>query len=213
MASDTAGTGAGFPRFVLRVLILLFTRLVYRVRVLGAEHVPPSGGALLVPNHISYLDWIFLTAKIERPIRFLLETRYSENWLLGPVARSLGVIPVSREGGPRETLRALREAGAALDRGELVCIFAEGQITRIGVTLPFKRGMERVVRGRDIPILPVHLDRVWGSPLSRARGRLKLIRPIRTYPVTLSIGEHQHVTGGPAQDVQKRHHTDAEDEF
>lgn len=178
-----------FPLALMRFLVFALTRLLYRVRVVGGTNIPREGGALLVPNHVSYLDWLFLTAAIDRPIRFLLETSYAEHWFLRPFVRKIGAIPVSRSGSARATLGALAQAREALQRGELVCIFAEGHISRIGVTLPFKRGIERVLRGQTAPIIPVHLDRVWGTALSRKRGRLVLKPPVRIpYPVVLSIG-------------------------
>ena len=71
----------------------------------------------------------------------------------------LGAVPISSSGGPRVVIAALKNAGAYLDNGEVVCIFAEGQITRTGMMQPFQRGMERLVKGKDVPIIPVHLDR------------------------------------------------------
>jgi len=156
-------------------------------RVVGLDHLPASGGALLVPNHVSALDWLYLLGISPRPIRFLLERRYARHPMLRPFIRRLGSIPVSAGDAPRDILRALRAAGAALDDGELVCIFAEGQVTRIGVTLPFKRGVERVVRGRDVPIVPVHLDRAPRRLFGRRRSLP--LGPRRVPRVTISIGE------------------------
>lgn len=178
-----------FPQIPLRLFVWLQTRVFYRIRTVGIDQVPREGGALLVPNHVSYLDWLFLMAAVDRPVRFLLERSYAEHWFLRPFVKRIGAIAISSRGGPRETLRGLREAGECLDRGELVCIFAEGQITRIGVTLPFKRGIERVLRGRTTPVVPVHLDRLWGKPLSR-RGRRLVLRPPKRIPspILLSFG-------------------------
>jgi acyl-[acyl-carrier-protein]-phospholipid O-acyltransferase/long-chain-fatty-acid--[acyl-carrier-protein] ligase len=105
------------------------------------------------------------------------------------VLRWLQAIPISSEGGPRSILRALREAGKHLDEGNLVCIFAEGQITRTGMLNPFRRGLERIVKGRQVPIIPVHLDRVWGSIFSYSGRRFFWKLPERiAYPVTVSYG-------------------------
>src|SRR5271156_520551 len=99
-------------------------------------------------------------------------------------------IPISSELRPREMLHSLREATHAIKAGEVVCIFAEGQITRIGSLLPFRRGMERIMKGVDAPIVPVNLDGVWGSIFSFERGRFlwKMPRSI-PYPVTVSFGK------------------------
>ncbi|MFY9690703.1 MAG: AMP-binding protein, partial [Candidatus Acidiferrales bacterium] len=107
-----------------------------------------------------------------------------------PFAKLMGVIPISSELRPREMLHALRAASDAIRAGELVCIFAEGQITRIGQMLPFRRGFERIMKGLDAPIIPIHLDGVWGSIFSFDRGRFLWKRPRSIpYPVTISFGK------------------------
>lgn len=125
---------------------------------------------MLVPNHVSFIDGFLLIASLDRPIRFVVDEHYAEMPILKPFMKLLGVIPISSQGGLRVVLHALREAGAALDRGEIVCLFPEGQITRTGTLLPFRRGFERIMKGRSAPIVPVHLDRIWGSLFSFNRG-------------------------------------------
>jgi acyl-[acyl-carrier-protein]-phospholipid O-acyltransferase/long-chain-fatty-acid--[acyl-carrier-protein] ligase len=142
-----------------------------------------------VPNHVSFVDGLLLMASLDRPIRFIVDAQYAEYPLFRPLMRAMKVIALVPGGGPRAVLRALRDAGKALDDGELVCIFPEGQITRTGTMLPFRRGFERVVKGRSTPVVPVHLDRVWGSIFSYARGRFFTKWPERVpYPVTVSFG-------------------------
>ena len=150
---------------------------------------PGTGGALLVPNHISFIDGFLLIASLDRPIRFVVDAEYVNHPLFKPFMRALQVIPISSSGGLRVILKALREAGKALDAGDLVCIFPEGQITRTGNLLPFRRGFERIVKGREVPVVPVHLDRVWGSIFSFVGGRFLTKWPERIpYPVTVSFG-------------------------
>ncbi len=96
-------------------------------------------------------------------------------------------IPISPSGGPKMILQAFREAGQALDAGELVCLFPEGQLTRTGVMTPFQRGLERIVKGRTTPIIPVHLDRLSNSIFAPASHR-RIPKQI-PYPVTVSIGK------------------------
>jgi acyl-[acyl-carrier-protein]-phospholipid O-acyltransferase / long-chain-fatty-acid--[acyl-carrier-protein] ligase len=178
------------PDSLLRLLLWMATHTLYRLDIVGREKVPAKGGALLVPNHVSIADAAFLIASLDRPIRFLMFKGSYEHPLVKPFAKMLRVIPIASDQGPREMIHSLREATQALENGELLCIFPEGQMTRIGQLLPFRRGMERVMKGVDAPIIPVNLDGVWGSIFSFAGGRFvwKLPRHI-PYPVRVTFGE------------------------
>jgi acyl-[acyl-carrier-protein]-phospholipid O-acyltransferase/long-chain-fatty-acid--[acyl-carrier-protein] ligase len=135
-------------------------------------------------------DAAFLIASLDRPVRFLMFKGSYEHPLVKPFAKMLRVIPIASDQGPREMIHSLREATQALQNGELVCIFPEGQMTRIGQMLPFRRGMERVIKGVDVPIIPVHLDGVWGSIFSFAGGKFLWKFPRRLpYPVRVTFGE------------------------
>ena len=177
------------PDVLLRLVLVILTNTVYRLRIVGQQHVPQSGGALLVPNHMSFVDGFILMASIDRPIRFVVDAAYATHPLFKWLMTAMKVIPIASTGGPRIILRALRSAGQALDDGEIVCIFPEGQITRTGTLLPFRRGFERIVKGRQVPVIPTHLDRVWGSLFSFERGRFLTKWPERIpYPLTVSFG-------------------------
>ncbi|MFQ5719109.1 MAG: acyl-[ACP]--phospholipid O-acyltransferase [Acidobacteriota bacterium] len=177
------------PDTLLRFFLVVLTWTFYRLKVIGREHVPETGPALLVPNHVSFADGLFLLAALDRPIRFLVDADYADQRLLRPFVRALGAIPISSARGPRHLLRAFRRAGEELDHGHLVCIFPEGQITRTGTLQPFRRGLERIVSGRDLPLVPVNLDRVWGSIFSREGGRfLFKIPPQIPRRVTVAFG-------------------------
>jgi len=177
------------PDVFLRLLFVIFTHTLYRLRIVGQHHVPQSGGALLVPNHMSFIDGFLLMASVDRPIRFVVDAAYATHPLFKWLMTTMKVIPITSAGDTRMILRALRSAGQALDDGEIVCIFPEGQITRTGTLLPFRRGFERIVKGRDVPIIPTHLDRVWGSIFSFERGRFLTKWPERIpYPLTVSFG-------------------------
>jgi acyl-[acyl-carrier-protein]-phospholipid O-acyltransferase/long-chain-fatty-acid--[acyl-carrier-protein] ligase len=174
------------PAFLLRFCLWLLTHTIYRIRIDGQEHVPARGGALLVCNHLSHVDGAFVGASIQRFIRFMVYKPYYDHWAVNPLLRMLHAIPV---GGGREAVAAIEAARSELRKGHVVCIFAEGAISRTGNLLPFKRGLEKIVDGLDVPIVPVYLDRVWGSIFSFKDGRFIWKRPARIpYPVTVAFG-------------------------
>jgi len=177
------------PDALLRFLLWCATHSFYRIRMVGRDHIPAKGGALFVCNHVSWMDALLLIASTDRPVRFLMfKDIYEQAWMK-PFARILGVIPISSEQRPREMLHSLQTASDAIRNGEVVCIFAEGQITRIGQLLPFRRGLERIMKDVDAPIVPVALDGVLGSPSSFKHGRFVWKLPARLpHPVTVSFG-------------------------
>ena len=166
--------------------------------MVGRDHIPEKGGALFVCNHVSYVDALLLSATTDRPIRFLMfKDIYEKPWVK-PFAKIWQTIPVSAEQRPRELLQALQTASDAIRNGEVVCIFAEGQITRIGQLLPFRRGFERIMKDVDAPIVPVALDGLLGGPLSFKRGRLVHLFTARCpHPVTVSFGRPMPATVTP----------------
>jgi acyl-[acyl-carrier-protein]-phospholipid O-acyltransferase/long-chain-fatty-acid--[acyl-carrier-protein] ligase len=178
------------PDALLRLMLFLLTHSLYRIRVEGRDNIPEKGGALFVSNHLSFVDALLLGAATDRNIRFIMFKGIYDHPIVNPFVRIMRAIPISSQLRPREMIRSLREASEAIRNGEVVCIFAEGQITRIGNLLPFRRGMERIMKGLDAPIIPVHLDEVWGSIFSFERGRFLWKVPQRIpYPVTVSFGK------------------------
>jgi acyl-[acyl-carrier-protein]-phospholipid O-acyltransferase / long-chain-fatty-acid--[acyl-carrier-protein] ligase len=177
------------PDSMLRFVLWFATHTVYRIRVEGRENIPENGGALFVCNHMSFVDALLLIASTDRSIRFLMFKGIYDLPYVKPFAKMIRAIPISSEQRPREMLHSLRQATEAIKNGEVVCIFAEGQITRIGQLQPFRRGMERIMKGVDAPIVPVSLDGVWGSIFSFEGGKFvwKWPRSI-PYPVTVSFG-------------------------
>jgi acyl-[acyl-carrier-protein]-phospholipid O-acyltransferase/long-chain-fatty-acid--[acyl-carrier-protein] ligase len=186
------------PDSLLRLLLWMITHTIYRIRIDGRVNIPETGGALFVANHMSLIDALLLQASTDRPIRFLMFKDIYELPYVKPFAKMMRTIPISSQLRPRDMIRSLREASDSIRAGEVICIFAEGQITRIGQMLPFRRGMERIMKGVDAPIVPVNLDGVWGSIFSYERGRFvwKLPRSI-PYPVTISFGKRMPPTATP----------------
>jgi acyl-[acyl-carrier-protein]-phospholipid O-acyltransferase / long-chain-fatty-acid--[acyl-carrier-protein] ligase len=177
------------PDALLRFVLWALTNSLYRICVEGREHIPAKGGALFVCNHVSWVDAMLLLASTDRRVRFLMfKDIYEQKWIHWG-ARILGVIPISSEQRPRELIKSLQAASDALRNGEIVCIFAEGEITRIGQLLPFRRGFERIMKDVDAPVIPIALDGVLGSPSSFKHGKFVWQLPSRIpYPVTVSFG-------------------------
>ncbi len=183
------------PDSLLRLLLWIAAHTLYRLDVKGRENIPARGGAMLTPNHASWVDAVLLIAATDRSIRFLMFKGVYEHPLIKPFAKTLKIIPIASDQGPREMIHSLREASEALRNGEVVCIFPEGEITRIGQMLTFRRGFERIIKGIDVPIVPVNIDGIWGSIFSFSGGRFLWKRP-RTvpYPVRITFGQRMPAT-------------------
>lgn len=188
------------PEWFMRLVLWFVTNTVYRISVVGRDNIPEKGGALFVCNHMSFVDGLLMIASTDRPIRFLIYKGIYDLPIVKPWAKMVKAIPIASGQNPREMLQSLRTASDALRDGVVVCIFAEGQITRTGHMLPFRRGFTRIMKGVDVPIVPVNLDGVWGSIFSFAQGRFlwKLPRHI-PYPVTVSFGAPMPATSTPGE--------------
>jgi len=178
------------PDFLLRFIALVMMRLFYRLQIIGKEHVPLEGGALLIANHVSWVDALLLLATMQRRIRFIMEAEIYNTPLLKQLCQLMQVIPVSSTGGKRGLLEFIATSRKALEDGYLVCIFAEGEITRNGMLNRFKGGFERIVKDSDFPVIPVYIGGAWGSIFSYAHGRLLSSFPTIPYPMTVIFGKH-----------------------
>src|SRR6478736_3035041 len=178
------------PDAVLRFIMWIATNTLYRIKVLGRDNIPTKGGALFVCNHLSLVDATLLQAAVDRPVRFIMLKAMYDKKFIGWWAKTTGAIPISSEQRPREMIKSLQAASDALKNGEIVCIFAEGQITRIGQMMPFRRGFERIMKDVDAPIIPVGLDGVWGSIFSFIGKKFLWKLPRRIpYPITINFGK------------------------
>ncbi len=154
------------PIFVQRAILVAIGTVAYRIEIHGQENVPRQGGAILVPNHASYADPFLVAYGCPRVPRFIMHRWFLNVPLVGWFTRLMNVIPISSEDGPRALVRALDEAAKSAKDGHTVCIFPEGSITRTGNMLPFSKGVEKIAVKSNVPIVPVYLDRVWGSMFS-----------------------------------------------
>lgn len=176
------------PDYFVRFILWLVTHTIYRIKIIGAENLPLRGPALLVSNHVSFIDALLIGGVLPRFVRFMLHRDYYDLKALHWFFRLMRSIPVSAT-NRRDIVQALKHARNELDKGHVVCIFAEGAISRVGHLLPFKRGFEKIVEGTNIPIIPVHLDQLWGSIFSFKDGRFFWKWPEKlSYPVTVSFG-------------------------
>jgi acyl-[acyl-carrier-protein]-phospholipid O-acyltransferase/long-chain-fatty-acid--[acyl-carrier-protein] ligase len=176
-------------RWTVRLCLWLLAHTFYRVHVRGAENLPRCGPALLVCNHISFIDPFLIGATTPRPIRFLMSRPFYEAWAIHWLAKRMGAIPVSAADPPGVTAQSLVAVEARLRAGELVCLFADAALMRTGHLPRFGPSLERIRRAIPVPIVPVHLDRAWGNIFRCERGRFLFQWPRRIpYPVTIAFG-------------------------
>lgn len=179
------------PEFLMRFIAWIVINIFYRVRPSGLHNVPHSGPAVVVCNHVSYMDPILLSGCIRRPMRFVMYYKIFEIPLLRFFFQNMKAIPIA---GAREDEQLMQEAfdrvDAELAAGHIVCIFPEGGITRDGHVQRFRPGIEKIIERRAVPVIPVALGRLWGSWFSRRRdGALRKI-PGRLFArVPVSVGE------------------------
>lgn len=169
-----------YPFYLLRVIVWGTTRILYRVRNRGLERIPEKGAAVLVCNHVSYVDALFIFAASRRPVRFVMHAGYCQVPLLRWLFRVAGVIPIaSGKRNPNILKQAFAEIAETLQDGGLVCIFPEGRLTRSGEVDVFRPGIERIIEENPVPVIPLALRGLWGSFFSHAGGQAMARRPKR----------------------------------
>ncbi|WP_437225438.1 acyl-[ACP]--phospholipid O-acyltransferase [Planctomicrobium sp. SH661] len=181
------------PDWTFRFCMWLATHSIYRLRVHNIENIPDRGGALIVANHVSFLDGVMLCISSSRFIRFLVYSDFTEMPLLRVLAKFMRVIPIRAEDGPIAVVKSINTAREALKNGEVVCIFAEGGLTRTGQIQPFQRGLLKIIRGIDVPVIPTYLHGLWGSIFSWRGGKVFWKWPRKwPLPVDVHFGDPLH---------------------
>ena len=176
------------PQASLRFVTWLLSLTIYRIRVYGKENLPREGGALLVPNHVTWVDAIFLMLVSSRPIRMVALSSNLDNIWLKRLSNLLGVIPIN-PAKPKMVIQAFRTAREALNKGELVCIFPEGGLTRTGQVQSFMPGMMKILEGTSVPVIPIYLSGLWGSIFSFEDEKFFWKWPRQLpYPVSIHFG-------------------------
>jgi hypothetical protein len=180
------------PEFLMRFLVWILVHSVYRLEKTGLERIPDEGPALIVANHVSFVDALVIAAAVRRPVRFVMDHRIFGIPVLNFVFRTSKAIPIASAKDDAEMMeRAFAEVAQALREGDIVCIFPEGRITDTGEIVPFRPGVKRVLEETPVPVVPMALRGLWGSFFSR-RGGSAMTQPWRLRPfakIGLAVGE------------------------
>lgn len=179
------------PEFLIRFLTWLIVSFLYRIRATGLDNIPDTGPAVLVCNHVSYVDALVIGGSVRRPVRFVMWYKIFKIPLLKFLFQTAKAIPIA---SAKEDERLLNEAfdriDAELEAGNLVCIFPEGAITRDGAVHSFRPGIERILERRQVPVVPISLSGMWGSWFSRHSGeRLRRLPGKLFARVDVRVGE------------------------
>jgi 1-acyl-sn-glycerol-3-phosphate acyltransferase len=167
------------PEFLMRFLAWLLIHAVYRVEKAGLENIPEEGAAVVVCNHVSFVDAVVIMAASPRPVRFVMDHNIFKVPVLSFIFRTSGAIPIaSRKENPEMMERAFAEVAAALRAGHLIGIFPEGRITDTGELYPFRPGIQRIIEETPVPVVPMALRGLWGSFFSR-KGGAAMTEPFR----------------------------------
>nr|WP_245904523.1 1-acyl-sn-glycerol-3-phosphate acyltransferase [Halomonas lactosivorans] len=168
------------PRPLIRFLIYLLVRCCYRLRLRGRDHIPAKGPAVVVCNHVSFMDALVMGGASPRPLRFLMDRPIYESPWLNWLFRLVGAIPVeSDRRDPGSVRRALEQVSRALRSGEVVMLFPEGRLTPDGEVHAFRRGLETILARDPVPVIPAGLSGLWGSWTSHCDGPALSKRPQR----------------------------------
>jgi acyl-[acyl-carrier-protein]-phospholipid O-acyltransferase/long-chain-fatty-acid--[acyl-carrier-protein] ligase len=178
------------PEYFIRFCGWLLTHTFYNIKITGAEHLPFKGPALIVPNHVSFVDPFFIGSTVQRFIRYIMLKNYYDIPIIKKIFNIMDTIPIAPSEGKDSVARSLKAARHKLLEGHVVCIFAEGGLTRDGEIKEFRTGLETVMEGVDCPIIPVYLHNVWGSIFSYEGGKAVWKWPRKIpYPITVQYGE------------------------
>ena len=188
------------PEFLMRFLSWLLVRTLYRLRLHGIEkNVPDEGPALIVCNHVSYMDALILAATIPRPVRFVMYYRIFNIPVMSWIFRTAKAIPIAgAKEDPELMRRAFEEIDAALAAGEIVGIFPEGALTKDGEIAAFKSGVEKILERRPVPVVPMALKGMWASMWSRRDTRLGRMRVPRRFRAHVEVMAGEPMDGATA---------------
>lgn len=193
------------PEFFLRFVVWVLASTIYRLRYKGRDFVPHRGPAVIVCNHVSFIDWFIITATCGRPVHFVMDHKVFKNpllrWLFR-LTRAIPIAPAKEDAALKE--KAFESISWELNDDNLVCIFPEGMISRDGVLNPFRPGVERILSKDRVPVIPMAIKGLWGSFFSRKGGKamVGMPKPSRRL-VSVSIGEPMPASS-TAQEMEDR---------
>ncbi|MBL8253939.1 MAG: 1-acyl-sn-glycerol-3-phosphate acyltransferase, partial [Candidatus Competibacter sp.] len=179
------------PEFLMRFIVWILVNLVYRLKAKGLDNIPDTGPAVVVCNHISYMDALVVIGCCRRPVRFVMDHQIFKVPVLNFVFRTAGAVPIApaRE-DPKILEQAYERVARYLEEGEVVGIFPEGRLTPDGEIGPFKTGIERIIQRTPAPVIPMALRGLWGSFFSRRLGKAMNHFPRRFWSrIELVVGE------------------------
>ena len=192
------------PEFFIRFVVWIIINLLYRIQPSGLDNIPERGPAVLVCNHVSFVDALIIGGSIRRPVRFVMYYRIFQIPLINFLFRAAKAIPIASSKEDADLLEAaFAQIDAELEAGNLICIFPEGGITQDGEIQPFRPGIEKIIARRTVPVIPIGIGGLWGSWFSRRKagglrripGRLfarvnvrvgQAVNPSRTKPIGVS---------------------------
>ncbi len=194
------------PEFLMRFVVWILVHLMYRIDKHGLERIPDQGPAVLVCNHVSFMDPLVIAGCCRRPTRFVMDHRIFATPGLGFIFRAARAIPIaSGRDHPEVLSEAYDEVSRALEAGELVCLFPEGRITRHGQMNEFRPGIERIVERNPVPVIPIALAGLWGSFFSRRYGEAMMAIPRRFWSkIRLAVGDPVAPDQVNAADLQQK---------
>ena len=188
------------PEFTLRLAVVFLCNICYKLKIKGRSRIPQEGPCLLIANHVTLVDWLFLAAGTDRPVRFVMWHTFYNMPVLHFLFRDGGAIPIgSKNSHPEIFEKAFDSIHEALKNGEMVIIFPEGKLTRDGEIDRFRKGVEAILERDPVPVLPVALKGLWGTRFSCAPDRRWHFQPV----VEMVIGEPLAPSGLRAQQMRE----------
>ncbi len=179
------------PEFLMRFVAWIIVNTLYRIQTTGRENIPDQGPALIVCNHVSFIDGLVVGGSVKRPLRFVMWYKIFDNRFLNFLFKNAKAIPIASASEDSELLeKAFDQIDQELADGNLVCIFPEGGITHDGEVQTFRSGIEKIVARRPVPVVPIGLSGLWGSWFSRKKsGGLQRLPGKLLARVDVRIGE------------------------